>query len=88
METEHIRFYVLTRFKLGINATDMHRQLCAAWGESYVSYHSVAKWIREFHEGRESIEDAPHPGRPVTKATPVIIETVRQLIDSDPGNSI
>ncbi len=51
MEKEHIRFYILTRFKLGINATDIHQELCAAWGESYVSYHCVAKWIHEFHQG-------------------------------------
>ncbi len=70
MEKDHVRFYILTRFKLGINATDIHRELCAAWGESYVSYSCVAKWIHEFHEGRESIEDALHPGRPITEATP------------------
>ncbi len=48
MEKEHIRFYVFIRFKLGINATDIHRELCDAWGESYVSYRCVAKWIHEF----------------------------------------
>ncbi len=30
MEKEYIRFYVLTHFKLGNNATDIHRELCAA----------------------------------------------------------
>jgi hypothetical protein len=87
-EKKHIWFYILTRFKLGVNATDIHRELSAAWGESYVSFPCVTKRIHEFHEGRESIEDATRPGRPVTEATPVNIETVRQLIDNDPSISI
>ncbi len=67
MEKEQIRFYILTRFKLGINATDIHQELCAAWGESCVSYRSVANWIHEFRQGRDSVEDAPRTGRPVTE---------------------
>ena len=88
MEKEHIQYYIETRWKLGINATDIHRELCDAWGDSYVSYPCVTKWIREFQEGRQSIEDAPRTGRPVTQTTTENIEVVRQLIDSDPHVSI
>lgn len=88
MAKEHIRYYIETRSKLGINATDIHRELCDAWGESYVSYPCVTKWIREFREGRQSIEDAPRSGRPVTQTTAENIELVRQLIDTDPHVSI
>src|SRR5271165_3685173 len=61
---------------------------CVLLGESCVSYRSVANWIHEFRQGRDSVEDAPRIGRPVTEATPVNIETVRQLIDSHPRISI
>ncbi len=67
MEKEHIRYYIFTRFKLGISEADIHRELCAIWGESCVSYRTVANWIHEFHEDRESIEDARRPDRPVTE---------------------
>ncbi len=42
-----------------------------------VSYRCIAKWIQEFNENRELNEDALHPSRPVTEATPGNIESVR-----------
>ncbi len=48
MENEHIRFYVLTRFKVGINAIDIRREFCADWGESCVSYLAGANWFHTY----------------------------------------
>ena len=64
MEKEHIRFYIFTRFKFGINANDIHRELCAVWGEFCASYFTITNWIYEFNQDRQSIEDAARPGRP------------------------
>lgn len=88
MNKEHIRFYILTRFKLGLNATDIHRELCDAWKDSCIPYRTVANWVHEFREGRQSIEDAFRPGRPVTETSSENIETVRQLIELNPHISI
>ncbi len=88
MEKEHIRYYIFIRSKLGSSAADIHRDLCAVKGESYVSYSDVAKWAHEFREGQESIEDAPRSGRRVTRTIPENIEAVRQLIDDNPHISI
>jgi len=88
MEKEHIRYYIFMRSKLDVSAADIHREFCAVKGESYVSYRDVVKWVHEFHEGRESIEDAPRPGRPVTQSIEKNKEAVRQLIVSDPHVSL
>lgn len=88
MDKINIRYYIFTRFKLGLNAREIHTELCDAWGDTYVSYPTVAEWIRHFREGRTSLEDDPRAGRPVTEATDRNIAIVRALIDENPHISI
>ena len=38
MDKTHIRYYILTRFKLGYTTKHIHGELCDAWEEGYVSY--------------------------------------------------
>jgi len=88
VDKTNIRFYIFTRFKLGVNAKQIHRELCDTWGEGYVSYTTVAEWIQRFNQGRTSFEDHPRSGRPVTEATDRNIEVIRALIDENPHISI
>ena len=88
MDKTHIRSYVLTRFKLGFNTTQIHEALRGAWGDGYVSYTTVAEWVHRFKQCRTSLEDDPWIGRPVTAATDQNIEVIRTLIDENPHISI
>ncbi|GFX96881.1 HTH_48 domain-containing protein [Trichonephila clavipes] len=67
-----ILFYVL----LGHNATEIFAKLQQAYGDSVLSRAQVFRWFRVFSEGRESIEDEPHNGRPsVSKPLKMSLET-------------
>lgn len=88
MDKIHIRYYILTRFKLGLTAKQIHEELCGAWGDGYVSYSTVAEWVHRFREGRTSLEDDSRIGRPVTGVTGANTEAVRMLIEENPHISI
>ena len=42
-------------------------------GKDALSYATVKRWVAEFKRGRQSLEDDPCPGRPVTVATPEMV---------------
>ena len=65
----HIRHYILTRFKFGCTAREIHIEVCDAWSDDAVSYNTVAEWVQRFRQGRVSLEDDPRSGRPGTEAT-------------------
>lgn len=88
MDKTNIRFYIFTRFKLGLNAKQIHKKLCDAWGDTTVSYTTVAEWVQRFKQGRISLEDDSRIGRPVTGSTDRNIEIIRSLIDENPHISI
>ena len=64
MDKTNIRFYIFTRLKLGVNAKQIHKELCDAWGDGYVSSTTVAEWVQRFKQGRTSLEDDTTTGRP------------------------
>ena len=84
MNKTHIRYYILTRFKLGFTAMRIHKELCDAWGEDCVSYPTVAEWVQRFRQGRTSLQDDPRIDQPVTEVTDENIEAVRALIEESP----
>ena len=43
----------------------------------------VCKWVRRFNDGRESIENDPRVGRPVSVLTEKNVATVKTLIEED-----
>ena len=83
-----IRFYIFTRFKLAVNAKQIHKELRDAWREGCVSYTTVVEWIQSFNQDRTSIEDHPRSARSVTEAIDPNIEVIRALIDENPHISI
>ena len=88
MDKTNIRFYIFTRFKLGLNAKQIHKELCDALGDTTVSYTTVAEQVQRFKHGRISLEDDSRIGRPVTGSTDRNIEIIRSLIDENPHISI
>jgi histone-lysine N-methyltransferase SETMAR len=59
-----------------------------AYGQDCVSYPTVALWIRRFSNERESLEDDPRSGRPITAITQKNIDAIKDLVDEDPHISI
>ncbi|GBP94526.1 Putative uncharacterized protein FLJ37770 [Eumeta japonica] len=51
--------------------------------EELPSYTIVKKWARLFQQGRESCEDDPRPGRPVTVVTEENVRKIEKLILAD-----
>ncbi|GBP27466.1 Putative uncharacterized protein FLJ37770 [Eumeta japonica] len=51
--------------------------------KSAPSYKMVKKWARLFQQGRESCEDDPRPGRPVTVVTEENVRKIEKLVLAD-----
>ena len=49
---------------------------------------TVCKWVRRFNDGRESIENDPRVGRPVSVLTEKNIATVKTLIEEDARHTV
>ena len=71
-----------------MNAREIHKERCDAWGDDDVSYPTVAEWTCRFREGRTSLEDDSRIGRPVTSLTDENIDLIRTLIEENPHVSI
>ena len=57
--------------------------LTEAYGEDCMSRARLFEWHERFSEGRESLKDDDHPGRPRTDVTDDNIEKVRDVIQKD-----
>ena len=53
------------------------------YGNGALEYATVCKWVRRFNDGRESIENDPQVGRPVSILTEKNVATVNTLIEED-----
>lgn len=69
--------------KKGLNATEIKNDMQEVLGESAPSYRVIAFWSSQFKRGRESIEDDPRPGRPVSCTTDQNVKKVEDLILRD-----
>jgi [histone H3]-lysine36 N-dimethyltransferase SETMAR len=88
MDKQCIRAYIKTRFLLGFNATQIHEELHAVYGECSPSYRTIAHWVHRFSTGRDSLEDDPRSGRPITAITEQNIASAKELVNTDPHISI
>jgi [histone H3]-lysine36 N-dimethyltransferase SETMAR len=80
MEKEFNRYYIKIRSKLGIKPVAIHQELVVALGDDAPHYTTVTRWVNEFNEGRESVEDRDRIGRPVTESTTENINRVHNII--------
>ena len=76
------RVYCKIRAQLGFPPTEIHADLQVYWN-GVLKYATVCKWVRRFNDGRESIENAPWVGRPVSVLTEKNVATVKTLIEED-----
>ena len=63
---EEQRTYCKIRGLLGKNASEIKSELDTVYGENTLPYRSVAIWVSYVKEGRSSVKDKAHPGRPVS----------------------
>ena len=54
--------------------------LVQVYGREAVSRKCVYEWFKRFREGKETTEDEPRLGRPLTSRTLEMIEKVRQIL--------
>ena len=78
------RSYVKIRTLLGKSAHDIHVDLVQVYSmKGALSYPGVRRWAQRFRVGRESVEDDPRAGAPVTAVVPKYSSAVKELVDSD-----
>ena len=77
------RVYCKIRAKLGFPPTEIHADLQKVYGNGALKYATVCKWVRRFNDGRESIENDPRVGRPVSVLTEKNVATVKTLTEED-----
>ena len=67
--------------KLGVKAKENHSELVKVFGASS-SFDTVARWIRQFSGGRESLEDE-RSGRPHSSLTRDILAHAEAIVPED-----
>jgi transposase len=88
MDNLCLRSYIKTRLLLGLTATEIHNELTLAYGQDIVSYRTVARWFRRFSNERDSLEDNPRSGRPLSAITQENIDAVKHVVNDDPHISM
>ena len=73
------RVYCKIRAQLGFLLTEIHADLQKGYGNGALKYATVCKWVCRFNDGRESIENDPRVGRPVSVLTEKNVATVKML---------
>ena len=76
------RVYCKILAQLGFLPTEIYADFQKVYGNGALKYATVCKWVHCFNDGRESIENNPHAGRPVSVLTEKIA-TVKTLIEED-----
>ena len=85
---ENQRFYIFMRLQLGEDATQIHKDLQTIFPEQALSYHTCARWIRDFKKGRLLLNDKDRCGAPKSVSNENLVENIKSHIDADPNTSI
>ncbi|GFW95487.1 mariner Mos1 transposase [Trichonephila clavipes] len=59
-----------------------------AYGRERLSQAQVFRWHKMFKEGRESVEEEPHAGRPSTSRTTENEQSARRMVNTDRRSSV
>ncbi|KAG8238244.1 hypothetical protein J437_LFUL018307 [Ladona fulva] len=70
----------------GHTARQCHQGLQEACGESPLPYRTVARWVKAFNEGRQTVADMHQAGRP--RVSEEEVHTVATLVDIDRSQTI
>jgi response regulator of citrate/malate metabolism len=66
-------------FRLNKTTAETHRMLKEAFGEQSLSQERIFEWFKCFKDGRKSVEDDKHSGRPSTSTTTEMIAEVLEV---------
>ena len=77
------RSFCKIRALLGYSPSDIKADLDKVYGTNALSYHVVARWVRNFKDGRESVENEPRPGRPLGSIGEDEISAVKNAVETD-----
>ena len=77
------RVYCKIQAQLGFPPTEIHADLQNVYWNGVLKYATVRKWACRFNDGRDSTENDPRVGRPVSVLTEKNIATVKTLIEED-----
>ena len=77
------RVYCKIQAQLGFTPTEIHADLQKVYGNGALKYATVCKWVRRFNDVRESIENDPLVGRPISVLTEKNFATVKTLTEED-----
>ena len=83
MALDEQRAYIKIRTLLGVLPVDIKADLDKVNGDQTVSYATITRWCVRFKQGRESLEDDPHSGCPLSAFTKNDLNAVKKLIDED-----
>jgi hypothetical protein len=86
---ENLRFYVYVESKRGQKPGDILHQLQFVFGDAAPGIAFVYKWMKEFRKNqRDSFDDLPRCGRPVSTRTNTNISRVFDFVSEEPKSSI
>ena len=77
------RVYCKIQAQLGFPLTEIHADLQKVYGNGALKYPTVCNWVCRFNDGRESIENDPRVGRPVSVLMEKNVAAVKMLIEED-----
>ena len=63
IDRDTLRTCFFYEFRLGEKATVVHRRLCQAFGEGFVSEKTCFNWFNRFKSGDYNMDDKPRSGR-------------------------
>ena len=66
--------------KLGKSATETFAMLNTAYSDVAMKHTACFKWHERFKDGRQSIEDDEHPGRPSTPTDDPHVDNINTLV--------
>ena len=69
--------------KKGLTPKNIHNDMVATLWKDAPSYATVKRWVAEFKCDRQSLDDDPRPGRPVTVATSEMVNKVHDIVMTD-----
>ena len=79
----NFRFYILTSTKLGLKAKEIHGEFADVFPESAPSFDTVARWIRHFNDGRNSLQEEERSGWPRYFFTKEIVARAEAIVTED-----
>ena len=77
------RVHCKIQAQLRFPPTGIHAYLQKVYGKGALKYVTVCKWVRRFNDGRESIENDPQVGRPVSVLMEKNVATMKTLIEDN-----